>query len=187
MCSTPSSGCSTKGSGNRERNLDQRLISKFPVPGGRAVDVSRAGLLNCGVSDILFRSDASGDTGFYAISNGVNAGWSDVGGSSTAYNILGTGDFYGTGTTDILYRSNASGDTGFYQISNGANIGWHDIGASSTAYAVVGVGDFMGNGTDDILYRNSTTGDTGFYAISNGVNTGWHGLGASSTAYHVVS
>jgi hypothetical protein len=188
MCSTPSSGCSTKGSGNRERNLDPRLIStKFPVPAGRALDVSRASLLNFGVSDILFRSDASGDTGFYAISNGVNVGWSDVGGSSTAYNIVGTGDFYSTGTTDILYRSNASGDTGFYQISNGANIGWHDIGTSSTAYSVVATGNYLGSGTSDILFRDNTTGDTGFYAISNGVNTGWHDIGTSSTAYHVTT
>ena len=142
---------------------------------------------DAGISDILFRSDASGDTGFYAISNGVNVGWSDVGGSSTAYNIVGTGDFYSTGTTDILYRSNASGDTGFYQISNGANIGWHDIGTSSTAYSVVATGNYLGSGTSDILFRDNTTGDTGFYAISNGVVTGWHDVGLSSTAYNVVT
>src|ERR1700722_17710831 len=139
-----------------------------------------------GTSDVLYRNDATGDTGFYAISNGANTGWHDIGASSTAYSIVGTGDFYGTGTADILYRNAASGDTGFYAISNGANAGWHDIGASSTAYSVVGVGDFTGSGTADVLYRNNTTGDTGFYAIANGVNTGWHDVGASSTAYGVV-
>jgi hypothetical protein len=137
-------------------------------------------------SDILFRNDSGGDTGFYQITNGANAGWNDVGASSTAYGIVGTGDFYGTGTTDVLYRNNATGDTGFYQIVNGANTGWHDIGASSTAYSVVGVGDFIGSGTDDVLYRNNATGDTGFYEIVNGVNTGWQDIGASSTAYSVV-
>jgi Domain of unknown function (DUF1906) len=142
--------------------------------------------IGSGTSDILFRNNASGDTGFYQINNGASAGWRDIGASSTAYGIVGTGDFYGTGTSDILYRNNASGDTGFYQISNGANIGWHDIGASSTAYSVVGVGDFTGTGTDDILYRNNASGDTGFYQIVNGANIGWHDIGASSTAYIVV-
>ena len=138
------------------------------------------------ISDILFRNDATGDTGFYQISNGANVGWQDIGASSTAYRVVGIGDFNGDGISDILYRSNATGDTGFYAISNGANAGWHDVGASSTAYTVVGVGDFFNSGTDDVLYRNNTTGDTGFYEIVNGVNTGWHDVGASSTAYTVV-
>jgi hypothetical protein len=139
-----------------------------------------------GTSDVLFRADGTGDTGFYAISNGAKTGWQDIGSSSTAYSIVGTGDFYDTGTADILYRDNTTGDTGFYAIVNGAKTGWVDIGASSTAYSVVGVGDFTGNGTDDILYRDNTTGDTGFYQIVNGVKTGWVDIGASSTAYSVV-
>jgi ELWxxDGT repeat protein len=139
-----------------------------------------------GTSDVLFRNDAGGDTGFFAINNGANAGWHDVGASSTAYTVAGVGDFTGSGTDDILYRSNVSGDTGFYEISNGAISGWHDIGASSTAYNVVGVGDFTGSGTEDVLYRNNASGDTGFYEMVNGVNTGWHDIGASSTAYSVL-
>jgi hypothetical protein len=138
------------------------------------------------ISDILFRNDATGDTGFYQISNGANAGWQDIGASSTAYKVVGIGDFNGDGTSDVLYRSAATGDTGFYAISNGTNAGWVDIGASSTAYSVVGVGDFTNSGTDDVLYRDNSTGDTGFYEIVNGANTGWVDIGASSTAYSVV-
>jgi uncharacterized repeat protein (TIGR03803 family) len=139
-----------------------------------------------GTSDILYRNDATGDTGFYGIVNSANSGWNDVGASSTAYGIVGVGDFNGDGTSDILYRNAITGDTGFYSIVNGANTGWHDVGASSTAYSVAGVGDFNGDHTSDILYRNTTTGDTGFYAIVNGANTGWYDVGASSTAYSVV-
>ena len=137
-------------------------------------------------SDVLYRNNTSGDTGFYNIVNGANSGWVDVGASSAAYSVVGTGDFTGSGTDDVLYRNSATGDTGFYEIVNGVDTGWHDVGASSTAYSVVGVGDFFGSGTDDILYRNNTTGDTGFYKIVNGANTGWHDVGASSTAYSVV-
>jgi autotransporter passenger strand-loop-strand repeat protein len=137
-------------------------------------------------TEILFRDNTTGDTGFYQMINGALAGWQDVGASSPAYSAVGTGDFTGTDTDDILYRNNSTGDTGFYTVSNGANTGWSDIGASSTAYSIVGIGDFTGNGTDDILYRDNATGDTGFYTISNGVNTGWSDVGASSTAYSVV-
>jgi hypothetical protein len=79
-----------------------------------------------------------GDTGFYAISNGVNTGWHDVGASSTAYSVVATGDYFANGTSDILFRNNLTGDTGFYAIINGANAGWVDVGASSTAYHVIG-------------------------------------------------
>src|SRR5262245_34359808 len=36
-------------------------------------------------SDILWRDDATGDTGFYQMVNGANAGWHGIGPSSTAY------------------------------------------------------------------------------------------------------
>jgi hypothetical protein len=146
-------------------------------------------------SDILFRNSVTGDIGFYALSNGGTigdsaagtlVGWHDIGGSSTAYTVVGTGDFFGNGTSDILFRNNITGDVGFYAITNGANTGWHDIGGSSTAYSAIGIGDFLGNGTDDLLFRNNTTGDVGFYQISNGTLQGWHDLGGSSTAYTVV-
>jgi len=139
-----------------------------------------------GVSQVLFRDNSTGDTGFYQVSNGAYVGWQDVGVSSTAYSVVGTGDFFGNGTSDILFRDNSTGDTGFYAINNGTYAGWQDIGGSSTAYSVVGVGDFLGNGTDDILFRDNSTGDTGFYEMSNGVNAGWQDVGGSSTAYSVV-
>ena len=41
--------------------------------------------LGNGTDDILFRNNATGDVGFYQMSNGVNVGWHDIGGSSTAY------------------------------------------------------------------------------------------------------
>jgi hypothetical protein len=61
------------------------------------------------------------------------AGWHDIGGSSTAYSVVGIGDYNGDNVSDILFRNSATGDTGFYEIINGALQGWHDIGGSSTA------------------------------------------------------
>ena len=51
-----------------------------------------------GVDDILFRNNATGDTGFYAMSNGVNTGWHALGSSSTAYTIVGDTTTNGVGT-----------------------------------------------------------------------------------------
>jgi hypothetical protein len=65
------------------------------------------------------------------------SGWTDIGASSTAYNVVAIGDYNGSGVSDILYRNDATGDTGFYQIVNGVNVGWVDVGGSSAAYKVV--------------------------------------------------
>jgi hypothetical protein len=91
-----------------------------------------------GTDDVLFRDNATGDTGFYDIVNGVNMGWVDIGASATSYTVVAIGDYFGTGTDDILFRNNTTGDTGFYAIVNGVNAGWNDVGASSTAYSVIG-------------------------------------------------
>jgi hypothetical protein len=140
-------------------------------------------------SDILFRDNATGDTGFYTIVNGAKTGWVDLGPSSTAYSVVGVGDFADDGTSDVLFRDNSTGDVGFYNIVNGVNKGWVDIGGSNTAYSVVAVGDFFGNnvGAADILFRDNATGDFGYYDIVLGKNTGWVDLGGSSTAYSIVA
>jgi hypothetical protein len=44
--------------------------------------------LATGNADVMFRDNTTGDTGFYAISNGVNTGWHDIGASSTAYHVV---------------------------------------------------------------------------------------------------
>jgi hypothetical protein len=138
-------------------------------------------------SNILYRNDSSGDMWFEAMSSGSSAGWSQIGGSSTSYTAVGTGDFFRAGTDDLLFRNNSTGDTWIEAISNGAFASWSQIGGSDTHYSVVGVADFFGNGTDDILFRNNSTGDTWIEAISNGTSAGWSQVGGSDTTYAVVA
>ena len=38
--------------------------------------------------------------------------WHGFGASSTAYTVVGVGDFNGDGVADVLWRDNAGGDTG---------------------------------------------------------------------------
>ena len=143
-------------------------------------------------SDILFRNNATGDMGFWNIVNGANTGWVHLGSSSTAYSVVGIGDFENDGSADPLFRNSATGDIGFINIVDGAvsgpNNGWVDLGVANTAYSVVGVADFFGPnlGAADILFRNNTTGDMGYWDVLNGKNNGWVPLGPSSTAYTVV-
>jgi hypothetical protein len=141
-----------------------------------------------GTSDILFRDNATGDTGYFAPpSGGGQDTWVGLGASSTAYSVAGIGDFTGAGTSDILFRDNATGDTGYLAMPPGGGQGsWHDLGASSTAYSIVGDGDFTGDGIADLLYRNGTTGDMGVFLLSVGGTDTWQGLGAPSLLYSVV-
>jgi uncharacterized delta-60 repeat protein len=133
-----------------------------------------------GFSDVLWRDNSSGDTGYTDFHAG-NA-WHGLGASSTAYSVVGTGDFNADGFSDALWRNNSSGDTGYTDFHGGN--AWHGLGASSTAYSIVGTGDFNGDGFSDILFRSAASGDTG-YSDQHNANA-WHGLGAASTAYSVV-
>jgi hypothetical protein len=132
-----------------------------------------------GFSDILWRNNSSGDTGYTDFHAG-NA-WHGLGASSTAYGVVGAGDFNGDGFSDALWRNNSSGDTGYTDFHAGN--AWHGLGVSPTAYSIVGTGDFNGDGFSDILYRNGASGDTGYSDLHGNA---WHGLGAASTSYNVV-
>jgi hypothetical protein len=50
-------------------------------------------------SDILFRDNSTGDTWYEAMNDGAFANWFQIGGSSSSYDVIGTGDFFGTGTS----------------------------------------------------------------------------------------
>ena len=130
------------------------------------------------VEDVVLRDNATGDFGYYDIFDGINFGWVDLGKSSTAYMIVGLGDYYGNGTNDILFRDNANGDTGFYAIDSGSNAGWHDLGVTKPAYTAVEDGanvtipppknDFNGDGDSDLLLQN-TDGLSAIW-LMNGMN-----------------
>jgi hypothetical protein len=91
-----------------------------------------------GVSDILWRNSATGDTGYWVVNGSSGStSWVDLGASGTAYSVAGVGDYYGGGTADILWRNSSSGDTGIWTLgNNGTSETWHGLGVSSTAYAI---------------------------------------------------
>jgi hypothetical protein len=92
-------------------------------------------------SDALWRNNSDGAWGWSDIHNNT---WHDLGGSSTAYSVVGVGDLNADGFSDVLWRNDASGAWGWSDVKN--SLAWHDLGGSSTAYNVVGVGDLNNDG-----------------------------------------
>jgi hypothetical protein len=128
-------------------------------------------------SDILFRNNSTGDTGYTDVHNNV---FHSLGGSPTAYSVVGSGDYNGDGFSDILLRNNSTGDTGYTDLHNNV---FQSLGGSPVAYSVVGSGDYNGDGFSDILLRNNSTGDSGYTDLHNNV---FNSLGGSPAAYSVV-
>jgi hypothetical protein len=128
-------------------------------------------------SDILFRNNATGDTGYTDVHNNV---FHSLGGSPAAWSVVGSGDYNGDNFNDILFRNNSTGDTGYTDIHDNV---FHSLGGSPAAWSVVGSGDYNGDNFSDILFRNNSTGDTGYTDIHNNV---FHSLGGSPAAWSVV-
>ena len=128
------------------------------------------------LSDILWRNNSTGDTGFSDLHNN---GFRSLGGSSAAYSVVGVGDFNGDSFSDILWRNNSTGDTGFYEITTALP----QLRRLLDRLYRVGVADFNGDGFTDVLWRNNSTGDTGYSDIHNSV---FQSLGGSPTAYMVM-
>jgi Ca2+-binding RTX toxin-like protein/methionine-rich copper-binding protein CopC len=128
-------------------------------------------------SDILFRNNSTGDTGYTDIHNNV---FHSLGGSPVAWSVVGLGDYNGDSFSDTLFRNNSTGDTGYTDIHNNV---FHSLGGSPAAWSVVGSGDYNGDNFSDILFRNNATGDTGYTDLHNNV---FHSLGGSPAAWRVV-
>jgi hypothetical protein len=134
-------------------------------------------------SDILGWNPSTGVIGDFVMTGGVAGAFQDIAwvNPSSGYQVVGSGDFYGSGTADILL-ANSSGFIGQFEMSSNTAT-WQGIGLinSGTGWAVAGTGDFYGNGTDDILLANQSAGQIGEFEMNNGVAT-WQGIGTVNAA-----
>ncbi|MGZ3370289.1 MAG: beta strand repeat-containing protein, partial [Caulobacteraceae bacterium] len=135
-------------------------------------------------SDLLFRNPASGDWG-YAAMTASGFSWRDIGVTSAAYAIDGTGDFNGDGVADILFHNHVSGDWGFAAMTATGGVAWHGVGVTSAAYSIDATGDFNGDGVSDILFRNHATGDWGFAAMDRNGGLVWNDKGVTTMTYAI--
>ena len=87
--------------------------------------------------------------------------------ASSAWEVVGNGDFDGDGNSDIFWRNNSSGQNWVY-LMNGASIesSLPVNTVSETAWKVVAVGDFNDDGNDDLLWRHDTTHQVVIYFMN---------------------
>jgi hypothetical protein len=136
--------------------------------------------LGTGTDDILFRNNATGDTGFYAMVNGVNTGWHDVGGSSTAYQVISSATAAETvGAGGQLEVANASSSTVTFLGATGKLILDHSATFTGQIVNLTGNGNLsssdqidlkdiaFGSGTHE-SYSGNTAGGTLTISDANG-------------------
>ena len=127
-----------------------------------------------GRDDVLWRNTQSGDvTNWLGQLNGSFIGNTQFAynNASSAWQIVGVGDFNGDGRDDILWRSSDGTITNWLGNANGgfngniANAENH----VDAVWQVAGIGDFNGDGKDDVLWRNTQSGDvTNWLGQTNG-------------------
>ena len=77
-----------------------------------------------------------------------------MGSTSTAFHVVGTGDFDGNGANDILFR-NDSGDLAEWLLnSQGQLLGAPSPIGNAGLYNTEGTGDLNGDGRSDIIFRD---------------------------------
>jgi hypothetical protein len=135
-------------------------------------------------SDILAWNPTTGNIGDLVMNNGVaeplqEFAWLNP---SSGYQVVGSGDFYGSGTADILV-SNPAGQVAQFEMNNNQAT-WQGIGTYGSGWAVGGTGDFFGNGTDDILIVNQSQGEVGMFAMNKG-QASWQGIGSFGSGWAV--
>src|SRR5262249_34207335 len=99
-----------------------------------------------------------------------------VGSTSTAYHVVGTGDFDGNGANDILFRHD-NGEVVVWLLDSTGQLltAPQVVGSASANYHIDGTGDLHGDGRSDIISRDA-----------NGTVIDWLMNGASIQAARAV-
>ncbi len=136
-----------------------------------------------GTSDVLWRDGASGRTGYWEMDGGART-WNEVGTVTTAWDIVGSGNFSGSSADDVLWRNTETGRTGYWEMDDG-DFTFVQLSTVGLNWDVFGVGDFDGNEQDDILWRDTDSGRVGYYRMENG-NFTWTPLSTVSETWQIV-
>ena len=145
-----------------------------------------------GRADVLWRNDGGALSNWLANPNGgftANDGNAFVN-VSTAWKVVGTGDFNGDGRADILWRHDGGALSDWLANPNGS-FSSNDANAytaAPTSWHIVGTGDFNGDGRDDILWRSDSGQVSDWLAKPNGGFTPNDGnaLTAAPLDWHIV-
>lgn len=137
-----------------------------------------------GFSDIVFQHTTSGARTI-SLLNGYTFGPSlSLGTVSTAWSIVGVGDFNRDGKSDILWQ-NTAGARSIWLMNGGARIGIVNLGAIPTSWNITGSGDFNADGKPDILLQN-TSGACGVWLMNGTSFSSSVGLPAAAPSSRIV-
>lgn len=140
-----------------------------------------------GADDILWHNDATGALGVWNLDNGVNQGFSILGGADpTQWHTAVTNDFNGDGTDDILWQNNVTSELREWIVQNGLVTQNKGLIAPSNS-TVIGSADIRHDGSADIIFDNTATGAVGYYNMVDGQNTGYQALGTVAADWTVAA
>ena len=147
-------------------------LSGFPTTSGWAV-LGTGDFTGTGTDDVLLGLTTGGDTylfdwqisnGAVVATNNLNMGFS----TTSGWEVLGTGDFYGDGVSDVLFENTNSGTVADWRVQNDTASTFSVIAgvAPGSGWVYDGVGDFNGDGTSDVLWQNGAA--LAIWEIQNG-------------------
>lgn len=139
-----------------------------------------------GQADILLRDSASGANWLYLMDGAWIRSSQGVNTVSTAWQIVGNGDYNGDSESDALWHNSSTGAIWMY-LMNGASIG-SSVGVNTVgaAWQIVGNGDYDGDGNSDILLRHGSTGANWMYLMNGATINSSQGVNIVSTDWDVV-
>jgi hypothetical protein len=145
-----------------EASAPDMFLSKFASP---HLTNWRGDFNGDGVSDILWRNDATGAGVIWPSGNGgIPQNISRV--TDLNWQIVGVGDFGGDGESDILWRNRVTGKNVIWKSGRSATSA-SVAGVTNVNWRVVGIGDFNGDARDDILWHDDVTGSSAVWYSAN--------------------
>jgi hypothetical protein len=140
------------------------------------------------MSDLLWRSDSTGNLDEWQIADGNWTRSVDLGGQTGAGFLPAlAGDFNGDETEDLFWFDPASGATDIWTMANGERAGSTSPGTHPPGSQVAAAGDFDGDGTDDVLWFSPQSGTVDIWKIVNGQWAGSVNPGAAPAGFAIAA
>jgi uncharacterized repeat protein (TIGR03803 family) len=137
-----------------------------------------------GKSDILLQN-TSGQAEIWLM-NGIKVTSSgSPGNPGPSWQVIGTGDFYGSLYSDILWQNISTGEVYIWEINGTKGIGGGSPGNPGPSWHVIGAGDFNGDGYADILWQN-TNGQVVIWEMNGTKVIGGGVVGNPGPSWHVI-
>jgi WD40 repeat protein len=144
-----------------------------PSPGPTWSLVGSGAFVAGDVNDLVWQSQVDGSVALWNVdgttSNFVSG--AVVANPGSAWQVKGTGDFYGNSDTDILLQ-NQDGSVAVWDVNSAGAVAQSAVVADpGSAWQVKGTGDFYQDGNTDILLQNQD-GSIAVWDMSNGAIVG---------------